>query len=179
MAMINIEARELIDELEEKNRKLVDEAKDYAEKFKDAEDMAKQYEAIADETKKELEEVKGTLAFTEQQLNTSKAQYYRIIESNEAEIRQWRAKYKELARKAITGEVEKPATKGRKFIVATKYRTGENTKTIIFTDAIQAIEEATDENGQNYAYIYMSQIGIAVEETIAEIMQKIKKAGAI
>lgn len=140
MAMINIEARELIDELEEKNRKLVDEAKDYAEKFKDAEDMAKQYEA---------------------------------------EIRQWRAKYKELARKAITGEVEKPATKGRKFIVATKYRTGENTKTIIFTDTIQAIEEATDENGQNYAYIYMSQIGIAVEETIAEIMQKIKKAGAI
>ena len=113
------------------------------------------------------------------ELEEKNRRYCRIIESNEAEKRQWRAKYKELARKAITGEVEKPATKGRKFIVATKYRTGENTKTIIFTDTIQAIEESTDENGQNYAYIYMNNVGIAVEETIAEIMQKIKKAGAI
>lgn len=177
--MVNIEAREIIDELKEKNQKLIDEVKDYSDKLRNAEDMAKKYEAIADETKKTIEEVKGALAVTEQQLNTSKAQYCRIIESNEAEIRQWRAKYKELARKAITGEVEKPATQGRKFIVATKYRVGENTKTIIFTDTIQEIEEATDENGQNYAYIYMNQIGIAVEETIAEIMQKIKKAGAI
>lgn len=113
------------------------------------------------------------------ELEEKNRRYCRIIESNEAEIRQWRAKYKELARKAITGEVEKPATQGRKFIVATKYRVGENTKTIIFPDTIQAIEEATDENGQNYSYIYMGQVGMAVEETIAEIMQKIKKAGAI
>lgn len=179
MAMTTAEVREYIEELEEKNRNLRDEVNDYAEKLKAAEDMAKQYEAMADETKKTLEEVKGALAFTEQQLNTSKAQYCRIIESNEAEIRQWRAKYKELARKAMAGEVGKPTTQGRKFIVATKYRVGENAKIIVFPDTIQAIEEAVDENGQNYAYIYLGQVGMAVEETIAEIMQKIKKAGAI
>lgn len=95
------------------------------------------------------------------------------------EVKAAKDKYKELARKAMAGEVEKPAPKGRKFIVATKYRVGENAKIIVFQDTIQAIEEATDENGQNYAYIYMNNVGIAVEETIAEIMQKIKKAGAI
>lgn len=113
------------------------------------------------------------------ELEEKNRRYCRIIESNEAEIRQWRAKYKELERKVMAGEVEKPATQGRKFIVATKYRVGENAKIIVFQDTIQAIEEATDENGQNYAYIYMNNVGIAVEETIAEIMQKIKKAGAI
>lgn len=150
MAMVNIEARELIDELKEKNRKLIDEVKDYSDKLRNTEDMAKQYEAIADETKKTLEEVKAT-----------------------------KNKYKELAHKAMAGEVGKPTAQGRKFIVATKYRVGENAKIIVFQDTIQAIEEATDENGQNYTYIYMNNAGIAVEETIAEIMQKIKKAGAI
>lgn len=147
------EENELVEEYKKTIKMAKEEIESYKEKCKSVTDWAKTCEALAEEYRKTLEETKKTLAA--------------------------RTEILELTKEKLETEETAKATQGRKFIVATKYRAGENAKIIVFPDTIQAIEEATDENGQNYAYIYMSQVGIAVEETIAEIMQKIKKAGAI